>query len=327
MTVFLIMMAILACAVIYLLSLPKHYQVQRSMTVTRPVAAVFEQVQDFRLWDAWSPWMLHDSGCKSVIDRPLDVGGSSAWNSAKIGSGKTTHTAIVPNQSISQALVFYKPFKSNSTIEWTFQQVNDDTTVTWTMNASMPLAMRPFIPMVSRMVDLDFELGLGLMRGILDPSAEHPKLTFDGVQTTTAQTCTVQRYEGPLGEAMSAAMRTGYPALFAAAKERVTGLPMAAYHTVKVSKQTTVCDFGLPVSQSATADRVLTLTAGPCFQVRYQGSYQFLGSAWNAAMGQARMQKLKLDKSKPSLEIYTNTPDTVAHSNELVTLLQIPLKA
>jgi effector-binding domain-containing protein len=60
--------------------------------------------------------------------------------------------------------------------------------------------------------------------------------------------------------------------------------------------------------------------------MRYQGSYEFLGSAWNAAMGQVKMQKLKFDTSRPSLEIYTNSPDQVAHSNELVTLLQIPIK-
>jgi hypothetical protein len=78
-----IVFAIVAGAIIYLLTLPKTYQVQRSITIARPVAAVFEQVHDFRLWDAWSPWLLHDRACQSVIERPLDVGGSSAWDSPK----------------------------------------------------------------------------------------------------------------------------------------------------------------------------------------------------------------------------------------------------
>jgi effector-binding domain-containing protein len=245
----------------------------------------------------------------------------------KIGAGKTTHTAIHPHQSISQQLEFFKPFKSKASIEWTFQEAAGVTTVTWTMQSRMPLPMRPMVPMITRMIGLDFELGLGLMRGVLDHSSEHPAIAFEGIQTMTAQTCTVQRYEGEFGPAMSAAMNTGYPALYAAAKDRVIGQPMAAYSKVKPVKQTTVCEFGFPVSQTAPSDTVLNLTSGPCFQVRYQGSYQFIGSAWNAAMGQAKMLKLKLDKSKPALEIYTNTPDQVAHSNELVTLIQIPLKS
>ncbi len=325
-----ILIAVLAAVLIYLLTLPKDYQVQRSITINRPVAAVFEQVQDFRLWDAWSPWMLHDRGALSTIDRPTEVGGSSAWDSVKIGSGKTTHTAIVPNTSITQKLEFFKPFKSVSSVDWQLTETEGKTTVTWTMQSSMPLPMRPFIPMITRMVGLDFELGLGLMRGILDPSSEHPAIGFDGIVHTTAQTCTVSRYEGLLGkEHMGLAMgslTTGYPALYQKAQDRITGGAIAAYHKVNVRKQSTVCDFGFPVSSIAAGETALHIAAGPCFQVRYQGSYEFLGSAWNAAMGQAKMQKLKLDKSRPSLEIYLNTPDQVAHSNELVTLLQVPIK-
>jgi hypothetical protein len=322
-----LLLAIVVGALIYLLTLPKSYQVQRSITIARPVEAVFEQVQDFRLWKAWNPWLQYDAATVPSYDKPTELGGSYSWNSQKIGSGKTTHMAIVPNQSIAQKLEFFKPFKSVADVNWAFKSEGTSTTVTWTMNAGMPLPMRPFIPMMTRMIGLDFEFGLGMLRGVLDPSAERPDIKFEGQQTMTAQTCTVQHYEGALGEPMSNAMRTSYPALYEKAQDRVKGLPMAAYHKVNVVKQTTVCDFGFAVTQSTAMDTVLQLTAGPCFQVRYQGSYQFLGSAWNAAMGQVRMQQLKIDKSKPSLEIYTNTPDQVAHSNELVTLLQIPLKA
>ncbi len=325
--IWILVLALIAGVLIYLLSLPKSYQVQRSLTIARPVGAVFEQVQDFRLSKAWSPWLLHDSDCVPTLVNPTEVGGSNAWESTKIGSGKTTHTAIVKDQSISQKLEFFKPFKSVAAIEWAFKETQGSTMVTWTMNAGIPLPMRPFIPMMTRMIGLDFELGLGLLRGVLDPSAERPSIQFDGIQTMKPQTCTVQRYEGELGQALSQAMRTGYPALYEKAKDRLAGTQFAAYHQVKPVKQTTICDFGFAVTQSATTDRVLQLSAGPCFQVRYQGSYAFLGSAWNAAMGQVKMQKLKIDQSKPSLEIYLNTPDQVAHSNELVTLLQIPLKA
>jgi DNA gyrase inhibitor GyrI len=59
--------------------------------------------------------------------------------------------------------------------------------------------------------------------------------------------------------------------------------------------------------------------------VRLQGDYRFLGAAWNAAMGHARMQKYKLDKRRPALEVYTNQPGAVTSSNDLLTELLVPI--
>ena len=59
--------------------------------------------------------------------------------------------------------------------------------------------------------------------------------------------------------------------------------------------------------------------------MRLQGDYRFLGAAWNAAMGHARMQKYKLDKRRPALEVYTNQPGAVTSSNDLLTELLVPI--
>jgi hypothetical protein len=33
-----------------------EFQVERSATMSAPPATVFDQVNDFHKWDAWSPW-------------------------------------------------------------------------------------------------------------------------------------------------------------------------------------------------------------------------------------------------------------------------------
>ncbi len=178
---------ILVCAVIYLLMLPKEYSVCRSITIAKSASEVFPYVQDFQLWAEWSPWLLHDPQANITIDRAKEVGGSSAYESSKIGAGKTTHTAITPHSRIEQHLEFFKPFKSQAAIEWDFREQNGATTLTWTMRSSMPLPMRPFIPMMTRMIGLDFELGLAKLRGIADPNADAPKLHFAGISQLPPQ--------------------------------------------------------------------------------------------------------------------------------------------
>ena len=58
--------------------------------------------------------------------------------------------------------------------------------------------------------------------------------------------------------------------------------------------------------------------------VALQGGYNFFELAWYRAMYHVR--KLKPDKAHPSLQVYENDPAAVAHSNEILTSLYLPLK-
>ncbi len=121
-------------------------------------------------------------------------------------------------------------------------------------------------------------------------------------------------------------MQATFPALMHSAQDRMAHSALAAYHSVNLVKQTTNCDMAVPVTRTLPSDTVLHLTGGAYFKTELRGSYQFLGPAWNAAYGQAKMQKLKIDKKRPALEVYENHPDSVTCSNELLTFLYVPVK-
>ncbi|MDI9335384.1 MAG: SRPBCC family protein [Cytophagales bacterium] len=320
---------VLAIVLVYLLSLPASYTVTRKIVIAKPIAEVFAYVRDFSNWPAWSPWTLHEPSAKVALDRPTEVGGTYAWDGQKIGAGNMRHRSIQDNQRIDLLLTFLRPFKSQAEVNWSFQSAQDGTEVTWTMEAKTPLPLRLFQGFFAKMIGYDFALGLALLRGQLDPSSEHPRITFDGVVTREAQTYATEHFEGTF-EAMRQAMQEAYPRLWqniSKDADRWEQKPaIAAYHQVRFMKGTTVMDMGLAVKQLTAHEQGITIPTRRYFQMTMRGSYEFLPSAWNTIHGQIKMQKLRVDKRYPALEVYQVNPMESTNSNDWVTLLCVPIK-
>jgi predicted transcriptional regulator YdeE/uncharacterized protein YndB with AHSA1/START domain len=334
--ILLIVAVVIAGAVVYLKSLPAGYKVVRSIVIAKPLPEVFDYIVDFKHWNAWSPWMLHEPNAKSTTTNGAVVGGVHTWDGAKIGAGQMQHHVIVPNERIEMLLSFFRPFKSEADVTWEVKDASKDgqgneqaTEVIWTMEAHMPLPFRPFQFMFARMIGYDFDLGLALLRGQLDPASEHPTIAFEGVQERPAQLYATEHFKGTFDD-MRGVMQEAYPRLWnsiAQDTERWEHKPaIAAYHKVNLGKQTTVMDIGFAVKSAKTSEASLSLPAGRYFVMRLTGSYQFLPSAWNTIYGQIKMQKLKIDKRQPALEVYQTNAMEAANSNDYVTFLCVPLK-
>jgi DNA gyrase inhibitor GyrI len=85
-------------------------------------------------------------------------------------------------------------------------------------------------------------------------------------------------------------------------------------------------DMGFAVKHLNAGEAGITLPAGKYFQMTLRGSYDFLPCSWNTIYGQVKMQKFKIDKGRPALEVYQTNPMEAPHSNGWVTLLCVPLK-
>ena len=59
---------------------PEDFKVVRSATLNAPPAVIFEQVNDFRNWNAWSPWAKIDPNMKVTHSgAPSGTGAAYAW--------------------------------------------------------------------------------------------------------------------------------------------------------------------------------------------------------------------------------------------------------
>jgi len=324
-----ILVLIVVALLAYLLSLPASYSIKRSIVIAKPVGVVFAYVRDFSHWSEWSPWGLHEPDHKVTIHNPTEVDGTYAWDGKKIGAGQMQHLAIAFNERIDLLLTFLRPFKNTANVCWSFKAVDEGTELTWHMQSQMPLPMRPMQNFIAKMIGYDFALGLALLRGKLDPTSEHPTLIFNGIVARDAQTYATERFAGTLAD-MRGVMQEVYPRLWknlSKEAQRWEKKPaVAVYHKVKFMKATTVVDMGLAVKHLNAGEAGLILPAGKYFQMTLQGNYDFLPSSWNTIYGQIKMQKLKIDKNRPALEIYQTNPMEAPKSNEWTTLLCVPIK-
>ncbi|MFY0630704.1 MAG: SRPBCC family protein [Flavobacteriaceae bacterium] len=130
----LLLVVVIAGGLIYTATIPSDYDVSRSKVIKAPIGTAFNTVNDLKTWEEWGPW--HDDDPTIAItygDKTVGVGASSSWTS-KDGPGSLKMVAAVPNKSIQIEMQFgdYDPTK----IEWTFEEVEEGTKITWSMSST-----------------------------------------------------------------------------------------------------------------------------------------------------------------------------------------------
>ena len=170
-----ILLALATIAILFFIILigrPDEFQVVRAATIAAPPATVFEQVNDFHKWEAWSPWAKLDPACKnSFSGAAAGKGAGFAWEgNNKVGAGRMTITESQSPELIRINLEFLRPFKSTNTTEFTFKSQSSQTLVTWTMSGKNNFMSKVFGLFVDceKMVGKDFEKGLSSIKGITE---------------------------------------------------------------------------------------------------------------------------------------------------------------
>ena len=153
-------------------SRPGAFRVVRSILVHASAGEAFGLINDFHLWDQWSPWEKMDPGMKKSFSGALAGAGSVyEWEgNNKVGKGRMEILNTVPNARIVIKLDFFKPFEAHNTAEFLLSAEGDGTRVTWAMFGPQPFMaklMGLFMNM-DKMVGKDFERGLAQLKGVAE---------------------------------------------------------------------------------------------------------------------------------------------------------------
>lgn len=155
---------------------PSHYQIQRSATINAPATVVFNQVNDFHKWDAWSPWAKLDPNMKTKFEgAPAGPGAVYSWTgNSDVGEGKMTITDSKPGEMVKIKLDFIKPFAATSDTVFNFKSQGNQTAVTWTMDGENNFVGKAFCLFMNmdKTVGPDFEKGLAQMKTVSEKSAQ-----------------------------------------------------------------------------------------------------------------------------------------------------------
>ena len=151
---------------------PDTFRVQRAAGIKAPPEKVFALINDFKRWDAWSPWEKKDPAMKRTWGAVTSGKGALyAWDgNSEVGKGSMEIAESVPSSRVALKLDFEKPFEAHNIVTFTLEPKGDVTNVTWAMQGPAPFltkVIQVFCDMDS-MVGKDFEAGLTSMKAVAE---------------------------------------------------------------------------------------------------------------------------------------------------------------
>jgi hypothetical protein len=166
---------LIAAFVGFVITRPATFEIKRSLLINAPPEVVFDQVDDFKSWNAWSPWEKLDPSMKKTYNEvPSGVGASYHWVGNKdTGEGSMKITEAEAAKHLGIDLEFIAPFAAKNRTNFNFDKTGEGTTVTWAMSGTNTFGgklMSVFMDM-DKMVGADFEKGLASMKEISEKQA------------------------------------------------------------------------------------------------------------------------------------------------------------
>ncbi len=169
-TIAIALVLLIAAVLIYAATKPDTFRVERSTTVKAPPEKIFGLINDFKQWEAWSPWEKIDPGLKRTYSGATNgVGAIYEWNGNKdIGQGRMEIVESTPSAKVSLKLDFVTPFEAHNRVDFTLAQQGDMTTVTQAMYGPSPYVSKlmSIVFSMEKMVGGKYEEGLATLKAI-----------------------------------------------------------------------------------------------------------------------------------------------------------------
>lgn len=172
--ILLIIVSIVVIALIVALFINKDYSVQRSITVNKPVATVFNYIKYLKNQHEYSKWARMDPAMKtSFSGTDATPGFVSSWESdvKDVGKGSQKIVSVDEGKRVEYEIHFIKPFESDmKSFMETMPASDSATTVKWNINGKMnyPMNLMKVFMSMDKMLGGDLETGLTNLKGILE---------------------------------------------------------------------------------------------------------------------------------------------------------------
>jgi len=158
---------LLAIILTYASTKPDSFHVERSISIHATPEKIFAFLNDFQLWNEWTPYNKDPSMKKTFSGSASGKGASYAWEGNKeVGKGEIAITGTTPPNKIELDLHMIKPFEGRNVVVFTLNTTGDSTSVTWGMDGRQNYIVKVmglFISM-DNMVGKDFEVGLAKLK-------------------------------------------------------------------------------------------------------------------------------------------------------------------
>lgn len=150
---------------------PSDFRIERSTSVHASPDKLFDLIEDFHRWTAWSPFEGIDADLKRTYGgSERGVGAVYGWEGRKTGVGSMAITEADRPARVLIDLMFVKPFQAHNKAEFTLEPDGEATKVTWAMSGHSGFFAKlidVFLPM-EKMVGPQFEQGLAKLKAVAE---------------------------------------------------------------------------------------------------------------------------------------------------------------
>ncbi|KJD34403.1 hypothetical protein PK35_00960 [Tamlana nanhaiensis] len=332
---FLLLIVIIGLA-IYIAVQPNSFSFSRSRVINAPTTLLFNKINDYKNWPSFSPWIEHEPEASLTYgDTTVGIKASNAWKGEILGEGGMKTLNVEQNKSISQKITFIKPFESQSDINWTFENTNQGTKVTWAMSGKQDFMTKmytTFAGTIEENTAPDFDRGLFKLDSIVTADMKKFTVNIDGIseygggfymyKTTSATTKNISQIMGKqFGEIMAYMGKINLVA---------SGMPFTIYNDMNPENGGIIMSNAIPVLNKVTPEGDGQILCGyipkaKVVKTTLKGNYTNLPKAWEQTM--QYLGKNNLEQSNiPPFEIYTNDPGDFPNPANWVTEIYIPIK-
>jgi predicted transcriptional regulator YdeE len=307
--------------------MPKTH-IEKSITIAADAEKVKSIITDFNHWKHWSPWLILDPEAQVTVSADSKT---QEWEGSRIGSGRMM--VVSENDfGVKYDLTFLKPFKSEAKADFLMDIDGDKNTIlTWTMDGSLPFFMFWMKNMMERMVGMDYDRGLLMLKDYIEKGRVDAKLEFLGESNYAGCNFVGIKNESTIDN-IGDVMKKDFQKLNGFAKENseiITDEFFTVYHKYDFNKNRVVYTSGVGVkaSQENLSSDLFngSLPANKVQTVRHIGPYELLGNAWSAIMAMDRAKEFTKNKKIHPVEFYRNSP-TDTEPKELVSDVCMPVK-
>jgi len=176
--ILLVLAVIIAAFAGYVAMQPDELLIRRQATIAAPTPAVFDQVNDLKKWDAWSPWAKLDPNAKISFEGPA-AGKDAAftWSgNSQIGEGRMTIVESRPADLVDLKVDFTKPYENTSNSKFEFKPEANQTLVTWSIGGRQNFLEKAMCIVMNgkKMIGDEMDKGLANLKSVAERGAPAP---------------------------------------------------------------------------------------------------------------------------------------------------------
>lgn len=325
--------ALVAILLIVSAFMPAKMTTVRTIVINAPAASVFEEVNEYKNWNKWSPWYALEPTMEQTYSEPsAGEGAWTSWKGKEMGEGKQTIVESRPNEYIKTLLEF-GGMDSKNYSDFTFRDSAGSTVVEWGFDgAEMPFYMRMMNVMMKGMLDKEFDNGLQNLKTLCESKTAGPaKMAFEIHETDMMDRVYIAKRDSVSWEKIGEFYQTNLPAIFEAAgkaKLEPAGSPTGLFFKWDDTNKSALMAAAIPVKGDAKTVvkgfETIVVPAGKNLHIAYMGSYEKSGDAHYAM--DAYMKEKSMEQINPVIEEYVTDPMSEPDTSKWLTNIYYPVK-